>query len=147
MTRDQAQVLYLKWLRVHHPDIWRRAISTNPGTREGLGWITAVVNAVVAAGSLVMAKKQASKQLSLQKKQLAQDAAAQEAARIDALKLALLETNTRRAQAGLPPVDENGRPIGGVQALANASKKASGYLSYVALAGVAIVAFIFIRRR
>lgn len=147
ISRDAAQVLYLKWLKVHHPDVWQGAVNANPGTREGLGWVVALVNAVVAAGSLVMAKKQAAKQLSLQKKAMAADAAAQEAARQDALKLALLDVNTKRAQAGLPPVDENNRVLTDTRAIANAGAKVANYLPYVLIGGAALIAIVFIRRR
>lgn len=112
MNADVARLDYLRWLSRFDPKLYREVTRPQAVKLGNLGWINFVVQAVVAAGGAVMAKKQADKQAKLQKKAIAADQAAQEAARKDAMKVALLDINTKRAQAGLPPVDENGKVIG-----------------------------------
>lgn len=111
MNADVARLDYLRWLSKYSPAIYREVTKPQAVKLGNLGWINFVVQAVLAAGSLVMQNKQADKANKLAKKQIANEAAANEAARKDALKVALLDTNTKRAQAGLPPVDENGNVI------------------------------------
>lgn len=128
MNGDVARLDYLRWLSKFAPEIYRKVTKPQVVGRLGnLGWINFVVQAVLAAGSLVMQNKQADKAFALQKKQIAQDAAAQEAARADALKVALLDTNTKRAAAGLPPVDINGKVIPQAQLPAAPANLASYY--------------------
>lgn len=115
MTADQNQVTYLKWLAIAHPDIYAKVVSRLriANTQLGqLGWINFVIQAVAMAGSAVMQKKQIDKQVALQKKALTLSDAQATADRNQQAKLALLETNTARAQAGLAPVDINGKVIG-----------------------------------
>lgn len=111
MNADVARLDYLRWLSKFSPSIYREVTKPQAVKLGTLGWINFVVQAVLAAGSLVMQNKQADKANKLAKQQIKNEAAANEAARKDALKVALLDTNTKRAQAGLPPVDENGRVI------------------------------------
>lgn len=115
MNSDANQIAYLRWLYVAHPDIYLRAIGTAKSTAglRGLGWINLVIQAVGIAAGAAAQKKAIDKQSSLAKKQLAADAAALAADREQQAKLALLEVNTKRAQAGLPPVDINGVVIPG----------------------------------
>ncbi len=115
MNPDVARLDFLRWLSRFDPKMY--ALATRPQVvgLSGLGWINFVVQAVAAVGGAVMAKKQAKKAEALQKKALAAQIAESEAARKDALKVALLDVNTKRAQAGLPPVDENGKVIGQAQ--------------------------------
>lgn len=111
MNADVARLDYLRWLSKFSPAIYREVTRPQAVKLGNLGWINFVVQAVLAAGSLVMQNKQADKANKLAKQQIKNEAAANEAARKDALKVALLDTNTKRAQAGLPPVDENGHVI------------------------------------
>lgn len=113
MTPTAAQVAYLKWLAHRHPALYRRATSNVPTdiTLGSLGWINFVVQAIATVGSAVIAKKQVDKQVSLQKKALQLSDAQAAADRQQAGALALLEVNTKRAQAGQPPVDINGNVI------------------------------------
>lgn len=113
MTPTAAQIAYLKWLASRHPALYRRAISNVPTdiTLGSLGWINFVVQAIATVGSAVIAKKQVDKQVSLQKKALQLSDAQAAADRQQAAQLALLEVNTKRAQAGEPPVDINGNVV------------------------------------
>jgi len=117
MTKDAAQVNYLRWLSEAHPDVFRVAISrarSNAAVGLGrLGWINFVIQAVAMAGSAVMQKKQIDKSVSLQKKALAIQDAQATADREQQLKLALLDVNTKRAANGQPPVDITGKVIPG----------------------------------
>lgn len=110
MNFDRAQVDYLRWLSAAHPETFKTvAAKTQLGADVGdgkLGWITAVIQAVAMVGSAVLQKKQQDKAIAVQKKQALAEAAAQAD-----LRSQLLITNTKRAQAGLPPVDINGVPI------------------------------------
>lgn len=116
MNPDRARLDYLRWLSRYAPALYAHAMSQNQRTGlSGLGWINLVIQAVAAVGSAVMAKKQGDKAAKLQAKAIAADQAAQEAARKDALKVALLDINTKRAQAGLPPVDADGKVIPSAQ--------------------------------
>lgn len=113
MIPTKAQIGYLKWLASRHPALYRRAVNNVPTdiTLGSLGWINFVVQAIATVGSAVVAKKQVDKQVSLQKKALALSDAQAAQDRDQAAKLALLEVNTKRAQAGLPPVDLSGNVI------------------------------------
>ncbi len=115
MNADVARLEYLRWLSKFSPKIYREVTRPQAVKLGNLGWINFVVQAVLAAGSLVMQNKQAAKANKLAQTQIKNEAAANEAARKDALKVALLDTNTKRAQAGLPPVDENGKVIPSTQ--------------------------------
>lgn len=155
--KDIARVQFLRWVAAAHPEVYRRvAVKFAPGQKLGeLGFIQAIVQAVLAVGSTVLAKKQNDKALKLQKQQLAQDAAALAADREQALKLALLDTNTKRAQAGLPPVDINGKIIGGallpmpsaLAPIAQSLGMSSASIGYIAAAGAAAIFIIFLARR
>lgn len=116
MTADQAQVTYLKWLNIAHPEIFSKVmarLSVGGIDQLGeLGWINFVIQAVAMAGSAVMQKKQIDKQVALAKQQIAASDRQATADREAQTKLALLEVNTKRAQAGLPPVDITGKVIG-----------------------------------
>lgn len=113
MSATRNQVAYLKWLAANHPAIYRRAVSSVPTDvrLSGLGWINFVVQAIATVGSAVLGKKQVDKQVALQKKALALSDAQAAADRTQAAQLALLEVNTKRAQAGLPPVDLQGKVV------------------------------------
>ena len=113
MSVDTARVNYLKWLSREHPDVYSRVSRSIRPQLGGLGWIAALANAVIQAGSVVLQKKQADKQLSLAKKAQELSDAQAAADRANQLKLALLDVNTKRAQAGLGPVDINGNLIPG----------------------------------
>jgi hypothetical protein len=81
-----------------------------PGVGQ-LGWINFLVQAIATVGSAVMQKKQIDKQVDLQKKALKVSDAQATADRTQAAKFKLLEVNTARAQAGLPPVDLAGNLV------------------------------------
>lgn len=115
MNPDVARLDFLRWLSRFDPKLYAKATAQPKSGLSGLGWINFVVQAVAMVGGAVMQKKQAKKQEALQKKALAAEVASQEAARKDAMKVALLDINTKRAQSGLPPVDENGKVIGAAQ--------------------------------
>lgn len=114
-TRNQ--VAYLKWLNANHPAFYRRAVGNVPTDVRGrdglgsLGWINFLVQAIATVGSAVIAKKQVDKQVALQKKALALSDAQASADRTQAAQFELLEVNTKRAQAGQPPVDLSGRVV------------------------------------
>lgn len=113
MTPTHAQIAYLKWLNARHPALYRKAVKSAPRdiTLGSLGWINFVVQAIATVGSAVLGKKQVDKQVALQKKALALSDAQASADRTQAAELALLEVNTKRAQAGLPPVDLTGKVV------------------------------------
>lgn len=113
MTPTTAQIAYLKWLNARHPALYRKAVASAPRdiTLGRLGWINFVVQAIATVGSAVLGKKQVDKQVALQKKALALSDAQAAADRTQAAELALLEVNTKRAQAGLPPVDLTGKVV------------------------------------
>lgn len=117
MNRDANQVAYLRWLSDAHPDLYRRAMAgANARKAAGLGqlgWLNFVIQAIGIAAEGIQQKKAIDTQAKIASKQLAADAAALNADREQQLKLALLDTNTRRAQSGLPPVDINGVVIPG----------------------------------
>ena len=109
MSKDRAKVLYLAWLARAQPLVYQRVVAlANKSLLErrlaGLdhlnGWPDTLINAAIAVGGTLMAKKQADQAASLQKKQQAAD-----------LQLTLLQVNTQRAQAGLAPIDANGNLI------------------------------------
>lgn len=111
---DQNQVTYLRWLSREHPALYARSMLAARRDLRGLGrlgWINFVIQAVATVGSAVVAKKQVDKQVAVQKKALALSDAQAAADREQAAKFALLDTNTKRAQAGLPPVDITGNVI------------------------------------
>lgn len=117
MTPEQNRVTYLKWLAKAHPDVYRKTIVAAQRMEQKsvlgrLGWINFVIQAVAMAGSAVMQKKQIDKQANAQKKALLSAEQQAAADREIQAKLALLDTNTKRAQSGLPPVDLNGKIIG-----------------------------------
>jgi len=116
MNRDEAQLRYLRWLSRADPQMYSLAMAHGNAAlgdyEEGLqGWADTIVNAAVAVGGALLAKKQSDAQVALQKKQMQADALAAEAARQDTLKLALIDINTKRAAQGQPPVDANGQII------------------------------------
>lgn len=152
MTSDRAQIDYLRWLSGHAPELFRR-LSHRFRTGLGeLGWIQAVVQAVAAVGSAVIAKKQQDKAVKLQKK--AELAAAAEAARVQKeLADTLVQVNTQRAQRGLPPVDQNGNVIASAN-LPNPSILTSVQSSvggvptiYLILGGAALLGVVVFSRR
>lgn len=165
MNAEENQVTYLKWLAVAHPDIYRDVMQqltlAEPlGDLGELGWINLVIQAVGIAAGAAMQKKQIDKQAGLAKKQLATEAAQMAADRDQAAKLALLEVNTKRAQAGLPPVDITGKVIGAAtlptpSALVpyaggpTASTLIPGVPNYVTYGGaaLALVAVVMMMRR
>jgi hypothetical protein len=113
MSFDKAQVDYLRWVSAEHPDLFKAVAAktylgqeSNDPKDKSLRWITAVIQAVATIGSAVLQKKQQDKAFAVQKKQ----ALAEQAAEAD-LRQQLLITNTKRAQAGMGPVDINGIPI------------------------------------
>jgi len=154
---DVARVAYLRWLSRYHPPIYKRAVmEIERAPRLGaLGWINFVVQAVAAAGSLVLAKKQAARQSALAKKQLAVDQANALADRKAALQVALLDVNTKRAQAGLAPVDENGNVIASgslpnppeLAPFREVGQAVSKYGTALLIGGATLLVFIYIRRR
>lgn len=164
MNAEEARLRYLRWLSKADPAIYSKAMA-HAATEDGLGdlgWINFVIQGVLAAGSLVMQKKQSDKAEKLAKKQIAADQASQEAARADALKIALLDTNTKRAAAGLPPVDINGKVIPDAMLPAPAGQLAQAYTPqavaareagfsiqpmYLVLGGVALIAVIYLLKK
>lgn len=117
MNANTARVNYLRWLSQADPALYRRAIAAGRsyeavGLGE-LGWINLVLQAVGIAAGAVTQKKAIDKQASLAKSQLKADVAARAADREAQLKVQLLEVNTERARAGLPPVDITGKVIPG----------------------------------
>lgn len=156
MNADAARVVYFQWLAKAHPAEFARVKPTLAKTRLGeLGWFVALANALVQVGSAVVQKKQADKQLSLQKKTIAAEDAAARQAREDAFKLALLDANTKRAQLGLPPVDSNGQPIqsaalpmpAALAPFANVGAQVSQWGPWIIGGGVLIAAFFFWKNR
>lgn len=115
-TTAKNQVAFLKWLNHEHPAIYRKTMRSLPTDVRlkglgSLGWINFLVQAVATVGSAVLGKKQVDKQVALQKKALALSDAQAAADRTQAAQLELLEVNTKRAQAGLPPVDLSGKVV------------------------------------
>lgn len=106
MNAQNAQVLFFRWLAKTHPTVYAPvARKLALGSLGDLaGWVDTLVTALATVGTAVIAKKQADKQISAQK-------AADAQARADAIKTELLNINLQRAQAGLPPVDQNGNVI------------------------------------
>lgn len=161
MNQDVAQINYLRWLSEAHPDVYRVAISrANANKAVGLGrlgWINFVIQAVAMAGSALLQKKQIDKSVSLQKKALALTDAQATADRDQQLKLALLDVNTKRAAAGLQPVDITGKVIPGSalpmpSALApyipktlQASTWVSGVPNYVTAGGGLVGSFLLLK--
>ena len=156
MTRDQAQAQYIAWLAREQPLVYERVVAVAKKSLidrklSGLGalsgWLDTLVTAAVAVGGTLIAKKQADQAASIQKKQQAAD-----------LQLALLNVNTQRAQAGLPPVDINGNVIPSKSLPAPASLKSSqlpdspasasaaNYLPWVLGAGAAALGLIWVSR-
>jgi hypothetical protein len=136
MTPDQNRIVYLKWLAKEHPDMFR---ATMAGARRvesksvlgSLGWINFVIQAVAMAGSALLQKKQIDQQAAAQKKALLSAEQQANADRVVQAKLALLDANTKRAQAGLPIVDINGKVI-----QANALATPSALVPYAKALGV-----------
>lgn len=121
---NENQVTYLRWLAHRHPELYRQAAKSARAAvaagetlghysddDEQLGWINFVIQAVTTAASAVLQKKQVDKQVDLQKKALALSDVQANKDRQQAAQLQLLDVNTKRAQAKLPPVDINGIPI------------------------------------
>lgn len=146
---DQAQINFLRWLSAYSPGFYSEVVRR--ATPRGLGWINFVVQGVAAAGSLVMQKKQSDKAVKLQKQALAASSAQAAADREQATKLALIEVNTKRAQAGLGPVDINGTLILGAQlptvpGLSVSALVKPSVLPWVIIGGVGIAAFFLFKR-
>lgn len=155
MNADAARVLYLRWLSKEHPADFSRVAPTLAKSRLGeLGWIAALVNAVVQVGGAVLQKKQADKALSLQKKTIAAEDAQASKAREDAFRLALLDANTKRAQLGLPPVDAQGNAIPGsslpmpvaLAPFAKAGQSLSNWGPWMLGGGALLAAALFLKR-
>lgn len=156
MTSEQAKLNYLRWLSRADPQMFAMGLSVADralGDYDTLeGWADTIVNAVVTVGGAVLAKKQADAQLAMQKKQMQLDAQAADAARQDALRVTLLQTNMQRAQAGMPPIDINGNVIPSSQlpqlpatAATPAMMSTSGSIpSWVWLAGAGALALAFL---
>jgi uridylate kinase len=151
MKPSEAKELYLRWLAQAQPRLFERTLAVAKSqVRLGslAGWVDTLVNAAVAVGGTLLAKKQADQAASLKKKQ--QDAD---------LQIQLLQLNTQRAQAGLAPVDINGKVIPSASlpqvaaisnpatAIAQASQKISATLPWI-FGGVAtLVALYLVVRR
>lgn len=137
MTAEQNRIVYLKWLAHTHPDVYRTTIASarrveSKSVLGSLGWLNFVLQAVAMAGSAVLQKKQIDKQVSAQKKALLSAEQQANADRDVQTKLALLDANTKRAQAGLPIVDINGHVIG-----PNTLPTPASLVPYAKAAGVA----------
>lgn len=123
MSKQENQVLYMRWLAKNHPALYVDAVQKSQLAEaqaqalgyldegEGLGWINFLVQAIATVGSAVVGKKQVDKQVALQKKALALSDAQATADRVQAAQLKLLEVNTDRVQRGLPPVNLQGQPV------------------------------------
>lgn len=153
---DRARITYLRWLAKEHPTTFANiAAPALKSNLSGLGWIAAVVNAVAQVGSAVVQKKQNDKAFSLQKKTLAAQDAQVAAERAQSFKLALLDVNTKRAQAGLPPVDSQGNPISPttlptpsvLAPFASAGTAVSKWGPWILGGGVVVAALFFWRNR
>jgi hypothetical protein len=108
MNPTTAQIAYLKWVAQAHPDIYARARALAANRTDQLGalggWVDSLINLVGQVGSEVLKKKASDKVASTQAKS---DKAA--------VQLALLQANTQRVAAGLPPVDINGNVVATAQ--------------------------------
>jgi hypothetical protein len=157
MTKDQAQINFLRWVAVAHPDLYARVAQKHLTTARlgSLGWIQ-IVNAVLQLGSAALQKKQADDQLKLQKKTLKVQDEQLAADRANALKIALLDINAKRAANGLGPVDLQGNLIqsqslpmpSALAPYAKAAGVASNYAPWLIGGGVALIGlFLVIRGR
>jgi len=153
---DRAQVTYLRWLAKEHPEVFRKfAAPSLKSNLNGLGWIAALANAVLQVGSAVLQKKQTDKAFKIQKATIAVEQQQADAERAQQFKLALLDVNTKRAQAGLPPVDANGNPIASatlptpsaLAPFASVGKTVSSWGPWVLGGGVVLTALFFWRNR
>lgn len=153
---DRAQVTYLRWLAKEHPETFHKiAAPSLRSNLNGLGWIAALANAVLQVGSAVLQKKQNDKAFKLQKQTLAVQDAQVAADRAQSFKLALLDVNTKRAQAGLPPVDAQGNPIASqtlpmpsaLAPFANVGATVSKWGPWILGGGVLLAAVFFWRNR
>lgn len=156
VASDRAQVTYLRWLAKEHPETFRKvAVPSLRSNLSGLGWIAAVANAVLQVGSAVVQKKQNDKAFKLQKQTLAVQDAQVAAERAQSFKLALLDVNTKRAQAGLPPVDGNGNPIASdtlpmpsqLAPFAKVGAQVSKWGPWILGGGAALALIFFLRNR
>ena len=150
MNATDNRTRFFLWLSRSHPGIYAQVANELRAARLG-GWADTIVNAIATVGTAVMAKKQADKQISAQKK-------ADDAARADQLKTALLQVNLQRAQANLPPVDANGQVIPQASLPAVLPTQAQAYAAadrqeffaavpwYVWAGGAAVVALLLLRR-
>lgn len=152
MNSTEARIRYLRWLSVADPNLLAAAAAKSGkqlGDYDTLeGWADTLVSAAVTVAGTVLAKKQADAQLALQRQQMKADAAAADAARQDALRVALLQTNTDRAARGLPPVDANGVVITSSQLpqlsasqLSPTYATSSGVPAWMWIAGAGALAF------
>lgn len=152
MNKNEARELFFRWLAQTSPALYAPVASELRGARlAGFdGWADTLVSALTTVGTAYVAKKQADKQLSAQKK-------AAEADRAAALKSELLAVNFQRAQAGLPPVDADGRVLASAslpalptysQALsaANAQNFFASVPTWAYLAAGAAVVFLLVRK-
>jgi hypothetical protein len=157
VNRDRAQIKFLQWVAVAHPDLYAKVAQKylTSARLGGLGWIQ-IVNAVLQVASAALQKKQTDDQLKLQKKTLKVQDDQLAADRANALKVALLDINAKRAANGLGPVDINGNLISS-QALpmpsalvpyAKASGADTNYTPWLIGGGIAAVGlFLVIRGR
>lgn len=156
VATDRAQVTYLRWLAKEHPDTFARVAA--PSLRSnlnGLGWIAALANAVLQVGSAVVQKKQSDKAFKLQRETIKVQDAQAAAERAQSFKLALLDVNTKRAQAGLPPVDAQGNPIASdtlpmpsqLKPFASIGQSVSKWGPWMLGGGLALAALFFWRNR
>lgn len=149
MSVRDNRLIFFRWLAANHPTLYApvaREVSSSP-QMAGLGWVDTLINAVVQVGGAVMAKKQADKNVKAANKQAEADRAAQ-------LKAELLSVNLQRAQAGLPPVDENGRVLQSAQVPAlptpiQAARAAAGpnWLLIGGVGAAGLLAVLFLSRR
>lgn len=154
VPRNAAQVNFLRWVAKTHPGIYARHVTPilqNGARLNGLGWITAVVQAVATVGAVALQKKQQDQALKLAKKQAAIDQANVKAQMEADAKLALLQLNASRAEKGLNPVDSSGKEISSSllpspASLKNFMGQGSNYLPYLVIGGGVIVAFLALRR-
>lgn len=153
MNKNEARELFFRWLAVNNPALYA-PVATQLKSAQRLagldGWADTLVSALTTVGTAYVAKKTADKQLSAQKK-------AADADRATALQAELLNVNLQRAQAGLPPVDANGRVVASASlpalptySQASVAARAQDFLgsvpTVVYLAGAVLVVYLLARK-
>lgn len=153
MNASGAQINYLRWLSAAHPDVYAGAIRSAQSRQQlgELGFINFVVQAVAAAGSYVMKKKQEKKAAKMVKK-AAQAEAIQMKLDEKNAQLQLLALNQQRAAQGLSPVNMQGQVIPSASlptpsALTQFVKGATSNYFPLLIVGGVIVAVIASRRK